>query len=99
MRKKIMTSVIAASLMISSVSVTWPAQVEAERAEITYGVNFRTSPSVTDNKIRMLKKGENVTILKKANEHWYQDRKSTRLNSSHVAISYAVFCLKKKKTQ
>src|SRR5690349_23115739 len=27
-----------------------------------------------------------------------QDRKSTRLNSSHVEISYAVFCLKKKKT-
>src|SRR5690625_615557 len=26
----------------------------------------------------------------------YGDRKSTRLNSSHVAISYAVFCLKKK---
>src|SRR5690349_23437293 len=28
-----------------------------------------------------------------------QDRKSTRLNSSHVEISYAVFCLKKKKKQ
>src|SRR5690625_5767853 len=28
-----------------------------------------------------------------------EDRKSTRLNSSHVAISYAVFSLKKKKTQ
>src|SRR3712207_7593032 len=27
----------------------------------------------------------------------YQDRKSTRLNSSHANISYAVFCLKKKK--
>src|SRR5689334_24528941 len=27
------------------------------------------------------------------------DRKSTRLNSSHSSISYAVFCLKKKKTQ
>src|SRR5690625_6299976 len=27
---------------------------------------------------------------------WSRDRKSTRLNSSHVAISYAVFCLKKK---
>src|SRR5699024_11657889 len=27
----------------------------------------------------------------------WQDRKSTRLNSSHVSISYAVFCLKKKK--
>src|SRR5690554_7482436 len=29
---------------------------------------------------------------------WHQDRKSTRLNSSHVRISYAVFCLKKKIT-
>src|SRR5204862_1976644 len=28
---------------------------------------------------------------------WLGDRKSTRLNSSHVEISYAVFCLKKKK--
>src|SRR5699024_12224966 len=27
----------------------------------------------------------------------FRDRKSTRLNSSHVSISYAVFCLKKKK--
>src|SRR3712207_7248852 len=41
-----------------------------------------------------------------ADEHWYKrgaiayslDRKSTRLNSSHANISYAVFCLKKKKT-
>src|SRR5256885_5600892 len=29
--------------------------------------------------------------------HHGQDRKSTRLNSSHLVISYAVFCLKKKK--
>src|SRR5690606_39361767 len=28
--------------------------------------------------------------------HFHGDRKSTRLNSSHVKISYAVFCLKKK---
>src|SRR2546426_3797854 len=28
-----------------------------------------------------------------------QDRKSTRLNSSHLVISYAVFCLKKKKSR
>src|SRR5437667_8286360 len=27
---------------------------------------------------------------------WKRDRKSTRLNSSHITISYAVFCLKKK---
>src|SRR5690554_7578261 len=47
------------------------------------------------------KKG--VTIeLNPHNVAWYErvitaDRKSTRLNSSHVRISYAVFCLKKKK--
>src|SRR5207247_3583520 len=31
--------------------------------------------------------------------HWARDRKSTRLNSSHEWISYAVFCLKKKKNK
>src|SRR5256885_6524723 len=34
-----------------------------------------------------------------AGEHPGIDRKSTRLNSSHLVISYAVFCLKKKKTK
>src|SRR5699024_12816260 len=34
-------------------------------------------------------------FFKKTNQ--LRDRKSTRLNSSHVSISYAVFCLKKKK--
>src|SRR5436190_22119661 len=33
------------------------------------------------------------------NKRGLQDRKSTRLNSSHTVISYAVFCLKKKKTK
>src|SRR3712207_9330447 len=33
------------------------------------------------------------------NKEARQDRKSTRLNSSHANISYAVFCLKKKKTK
>src|SRR5690625_1570999 len=37
----------------------------------------------------------NATVYGPARENI--DRKSTRLNSSHVAISYAVFCLKKKK--
>src|SRR3712207_894591 len=39
--------------------------------------------------------------LHRVPEEWRetaQDRKSTRLNSSHANISYAVFCLKKKKT-
>src|SRR3712207_6029956 len=38
-----------------------------------------------------------VDIAKASIEHAKKDRKSTRLNSSHANISYAVFCLKKKK--
>src|SRR5258708_29388677 len=37
-----------------------------------------------------------MKLLAKTAEERYQDRKSTRLNSSHQIISYAVFCLKKK---
>src|SRR5690625_7016389 len=40
-----------------------------------------------------------VSFLDKTNKAVGIDRKSTRLNSSHVAISYAVFCLKKKNTK
>src|SRR5256885_8784247 len=36
---------------------------------------------------------------KYGNRRLRRDRKSTRLNSSHLVISYAVFCLKKKKTK
>src|SRR5256885_9872251 len=35
-------------------------------------------------------------LLKTLNDRAGEDRKSTRLNSSHLVISYAVFCLKKK---
>src|SRR5690625_6846855 len=40
--------------------------------------------------------GSSLDALLRALDLIDQDRKSTRLNSSHVAISYAVFCLKKK---
>src|SRR5437773_9113423 len=58
-------------------------------------------------------RGEDAATAKQAQRQYYQytipslldavrvtagqDRKSTRLNSSHITISYAVFCLKKKK--
>ena len=41
--------------------------------------------------------GQIASALRKIHHIEKEDRKSTRLNSSHVAISYAVFCLKKKK--
>src|SRR5256885_5796565 len=41
--------------------------------------------------LKKVKPGDKITVTK-------ADRKSTRLNSSHLVISYAVFCLKKKST-
>src|SRR5690606_39855303 len=46
--------------------------------------------------LRMLS-GEDVVVQRPLVVIEILDRKSTRLNSSHVKISYAVFCLKKKK--
>src|SRR5439155_26961614 len=42
-------------------------------------------------------RGRGITKTDRKGPSVGRDRKSTRLNSSHVAISYAVFCLKKKK--
>src|SRR2546426_4723787 len=52
-------------------------------------------------KVRLVPEGER-TVIRMGEEVLLQqggnvDRKSTRLNSSHLVISYAVFCLKKKK--
>src|SRR5690625_2583140 len=41
--------------------------------------------------------GNIIELIGRRKRDLFGDRKSTRLNSSHVAISYAVFCLKKKK--
>src|SRR5256885_12951843 len=41
--------------------------------------------------------GPDVLVMQAGGFLPRQDRKSTRLNSSHLVISYAVFCLKKKK--
>src|SRR5690606_40143657 len=51
-----------------------------------------TIPVITSNRINTPEVAEAVLA-----EGCAEDRKSTRLNSSHVKISYAVFCLKKKK--
>src|SRR5256885_8001881 len=47
-----------------------------------------------NGEFRMAVEGVRNT-LERMKFHW-EDRKSTRLNSSHLVISYAVFCLKKK---
>src|SRR2546430_4044168 len=57
-------------------------------------VVFTTSPNKKEDALRL--GADEVVISRNAGE-MQKDRKSTRLNSSHSQISYAVFCLKKKK--
>src|SRR2546427_2991780 len=52
------------------------------------------APHVEAGKLRLL-----ATWGEQRTARFKEDRKSTRLNSSHSQISYAVFCLKKKKTK
>src|SRR5690625_105706 len=54
---------------------------------------YKTKPA----QLKIMKSANFSEIELSICEGKFQDRKSTRLNSSHVAISYAVFCLKKKK--
>src|SRR2546430_4892383 len=52
-------------------------------------------PAVSQH-LKVLQSARLVSVQPQGNRRLYSDRKSTRLNSSHSQISYAVFCLKKK---
>ena len=62
---------------------------EAERSELRTVVKKLSGSSQKVRRAQILLKAD------ASGSNW--DRKSTRLNSSHANISYAVFCLKKKK--
>src|SRR5437588_4987358 len=79
-----MTSPICAS----PVTQPWPAPSIAEAPQ-WYAIHTRSQHE--KSVVSQLEKGGVTTFLP------LTDRKSTRLNSSHTVISYAVFCLKKKK--
>src|SRR3712207_8717064 len=72
-----------------------------------YVMSVSVSPLDHENKFNKIYVGTEPSALYISNdggESWermsaLKDRKSTRLNSSHANISYAVFCLKKKKTE
>src|SRR5260221_5887718 len=58
---------------------------------------FSTTQFMILGLVERTREGEPYTISSIAGKLGLEDRKSTRLNSSHTVISYAVFCLKKKK--
>src|SRR5690625_6613576 len=70
----------------------WQEFFEELRKILYYAMLFKTPEELIYERIDAEK--PLLGVLNKEIER--PDRKSTRLNSSHVAISYAVFCLKKK---
>src|SRR5690242_5898611 len=68
---------------------------------VGYDISSPTKAGVESEKITTadikLKKTKNLASQLTNAEWMMRDRKSTRLNSSHMSISYAVFCLKKKR--
>src|SRR5690554_7018725 len=96
LKKKISASV-AASLVLVGCAVAWLSytsaikQMEANIAQQVKGISATFTKYVGD---WFASKGKALESFP-ADADESQDRKSTRLNSSHVRISYAVFCLKK----
>src|SRR3712207_8508506 len=63
--------------------------------DIRAGSAVQGGSTITQQYVKNAYVGSDRSLSRKVRE----DRKSTRLNSSHANISYAVFCLKKKKTR
>src|SRR5690349_22213363 len=64
-----------------------------------YTTLFRSPSPSSTRAVRPGRSPQAAPAWPRSARRWWRDRKSTRLNSSHVEISYAVFCLKKKKKE
>src|SRR5256886_3999238 len=87
------TATIAVLVMFSAATTTVAHAQSTDELKQRIEELERSTREQVDALKRMLQQQE----AERAKERRAQDRKSTRLNSSHSQISYAVFCLKKKK--
>src|SRR5437588_7958904 len=71
----------------------------ARRVLVASGTTSPKSTPITRPKPRQVSQAPSGELKENAAGVASEDRKSTRLNSSHTVISYAVFCLKKKNTR
>src|SRR5690625_1612573 len=88
----------------SALAIAYEQQrgVAAEAADSLEGMDLASLAEALPETSDLLEQEDDAPIIRLINALLQEairedDRKSTRLNSSHVAISYAVFCLKKKK--
>src|SRR2546430_3821434 len=87
------TTLFRSLFVVLATAVSLHAQTAAS-STVTGTVSDKTGATVPNAKVDL----EDVDTKAKTSSTT-GDRKSTRLNSSHSQISYAVFCLKKKKTE
>src|SRR5215813_14547490 len=86
--------------------ITFPSESRSPEAFRLVGMTspealrgLRTTLRVTPRSTTSARAATNSRVSSALMKRWSEDRKSTRLNSSHVRSSYAVFCLKKKHTE
>src|SRR5256885_9590974 len=93
----------ATTISLSPVATAWAASITAFRPEpqtalmVRAGVSLATPAFIMAWRAGFWPAPAASTWPMMTSPTWSVDRKSTRLNSSHLVISYAVFCLKKKK--
>src|SRR5690625_6982072 len=85
------------SLSIQEVLTTRPCGYPAGCSRYVVPISVTISVTVSVTAALLLLTSMKYPVRSLQESKLAQDRKSTRLNSSHVAISYAGFCLKKKK--
>src|SRR5699024_12364406 len=88
---------------VCSISLLCPFSASApgppRATRFPYTTLFRSQSGGAESPAAPVRGQGEVHLYRSALQHWQRrlgDRKSTRLNSSHVSISYAVFCLKKR---
>src|SRR5688572_31321818 len=96
-----------AILLLSILLLTTPIAAQPSQAKVVAFVNVNVVPMDRERVLRnqtvivrdgtIAAMGDSKRNKPPAGAQVIEDRKSTRLNSSHSQISYAVFCLKKKK--
>ncbi|WP_318153589.1 C40 family peptidase [Paenibacillus vietnamensis] len=68
--QRMATATLTAALLFSSISI--PAASAAQAAEVKAGVNMRSAPSASAAVIRVLKAGEQLSVIEKVNAYWYK---------------------------
>src|SRR5690625_6778386 len=96
-----MRTIVQQWITLILIGIVWQNTASAQTFELGVGLGVSAyDGDFLSSKLEVVKTmsfAGQLQLTHHFDQRWRgQDRKSTRLNSSHVAISYAVFCLRKK---